>query len=403
MSFELQSIYMYYDTDDQWKAAYNNGSLTCNDRERLLDPKNYQIIRLAPSAKFIDEHASCEKIEKNNESWYHCFGKRSFFSMRPRWWYFAIGNCDSQKGLYLEYSLLMTNSINKTNRWKYHFSFDEFYTLPISLLFLFLIIFVLFSSIIFSYVLKKRKMLHITFRLFLHSLFCELIASTLIWMHFDRYADDGEGMPLLKFFSMILRQFSIVLFVLLLFLIAKGYTITRAKISTCSSIKIVLFISAYFILRLLMLGWEIIIFDPAQVTHMSESVPAYCIVYLNICGWIWFSRCSWVTVKKYPLKKRFYIFMNIFSTFWFWSGPIVLIIANFILDNWVREEVVQGVDSAIITFGFIFFLILTCPFCKAKHFPYHIRTNQIANQQNNFPNNVYEVGPIQNGTTNNCA
>uniref|UniRef100_A0A1I8BB25 GpcrRhopsn4 domain-containing protein n=1 Tax=Meloidogyne hapla TaxID=6305 RepID=A0A1I8BB25_MELHA len=101
--------------------------------------------------------------------------------MRPRWWYFAIGNCDSQKGLYLEYSLLMTNSINKTNRWKYHFSFDEFY------------------------VLKKRKMLHITFRLFLHSLFCELIASTLIWMHFDRYADDGEGMPLLKFFSMILR------------------------------------------------------------------------------------------------------------------------------------------------------------------------------------------------------
>jgi len=48
-------------------------------------------------------------------------------------------------------------------------------------------------------------MLHITFRLFLHSLFCELIASTLLWMHFDRYADDGEGMPLLKFCSMILR------------------------------------------------------------------------------------------------------------------------------------------------------------------------------------------------------
>uniref|UniRef100_A0A915MVK8 GPR180-like N-terminal domain-containing protein n=1 Tax=Meloidogyne javanica TaxID=6303 RepID=A0A915MVK8_MELJA len=70
---------MYYDTDNQWKAAYNNASLTCNDRERLLDPKNYQIIRLAPSAKFIDEHSSCEIIEKNNESWYHCFGKRSFF------------------------------------------------------------------------------------------------------------------------------------------------------------------------------------------------------------------------------------------------------------------------------------------------------------------------------------
>ena len=85
--------------------------------------------------------------------------------MRPRWWYFAIGNCDSQNGLYLEYSLLMTNSHNKTNRWKYHFSFDEFCkliikylkilpifsdALPISLLFLFLIIVLLLSSIIFS-------------------------------------------------------------------------------------------------------------------------------------------------------------------------------------------------------------------------------------------------------------
>ena len=52
-------------------------------------------------------------------------GMRSYFSMRPRWWYFAIGNCDSQKGLYLEYAFLMTNA-NISNRWFYHFSFDEF-------------------------------------------------------------------------------------------------------------------------------------------------------------------------------------------------------------------------------------------------------------------------------------
>ncbi|KAF7635906.1 GpcrRhopsn4 domain-containing protein [Meloidogyne graminicola] len=331
MNFELQSIYMYYDTDNQWKAIYNNNSLSCNDKERILDPKNYQIIRLSPSAKFIDEQSNCEIINKNNnESWYHCFGKRSFFSMRPRWWYFAIGNCDTQNGLYLEYYLLMTNSNNKTN-----------------------------------HLLKNRKMLHITFRLFFHSIFCELIASTLLWMHYDNYAENGQGMPLLKFFSMILRQFSIVLFVLLLFLIGKGYTITRAKISICSSIKIIFFISTYFILKLLMLAWEIIIFDPAQITYMSESIPAYCIIYLNIFGWLWFLRCSWVTTKKYPLKKRFYMF---------WSSPIILLIANFILDNWVREEIIQGVDSAIIN---------------------------IANQQNNFPNNVYEVQYIAQPTLQN--
>jgi hypothetical protein len=115
--------------------------------------------------------------------------------------------------------------------------------------------------------------------------------------------------------TFFVRQFSLVLFVLLLFLIAKGFTITRARISLCSSLKIILFVSAYFILRLLMLGWEIIviiikiqlfmlfimlmencfqIFDPAQVTYMSESLPAYFICALNILGWLWFMRSSWV-------------------------------------------------------------------------------------------------------------
>lgn len=40
-------------------------------------------------------------------------------------------------------------------------------------------------------------------------------------------------------------------------------------------------------------------FDPAQVTYMSESIAAYLIAALRIIAWLWLLRSSYVTVRKY--------------------------------------------------------------------------------------------------------
>ncbi|KAL3112741.1 hypothetical protein niasHT_019715 [Heterodera trifolii] len=408
-SFELQSLYLYYDANSQWKAVYGNESLNCRQKERVLDPQNHQIIRLSPSAQFIDERSKCEEISRGNtnESWIRCHGIRSFFSMRPRWWYLAVGNCDSERGLFLDYSLLMTNA-PPGNQWKRHFSFDQFYSLPIALVFLLINAVISAIAFVFVGILRSRKMCHVSYRLFLHSLCCELVSALFLWAHFDKFSNDGIGFPMLRMLSTIVRQFSIVFFVLLLLLIAKGYTITRARLSTFSSVKLTLFVSVYLALRLLMLIWEIVVssshlllffpivlsfwvFDPAQVTYLSESVPAYLISLLNVIGWAWFLRSSWVTVRKYPRKKLFYATLALFATFWYWAGPVVLVFANWVLDNWVREEVVLGVDSAVVAVGFVVFLALTTPMTNNRFFPFHIRTNQIGVNWTNFPQNVYEV------------
>uniref|UniRef100_A0A914I7W2 Phospholipid/glycerol acyltransferase domain-containing protein n=1 Tax=Globodera rostochiensis TaxID=31243 RepID=A0A914I7W2_GLORO len=398
-SFELQSIYLYYDANSQWKVAYGNNSLDCRQRERLLDPQNHQIIRLSPNAQFIDDRSKCEEISRgNNDSWIRCHGIRSFFSMRPRWWYLAVGNCDSEHGLFIDYSLLMTNAPPK-NRWQRHFSFDQFYSLPIALAFVLLDAAICAVAIVFACMLKSRKMFHVSYRLFLHSLFCEFVSGLFLWSHLEKYADDGFGFPMLRLLSTIIRQFSIVFFVLLLLLVAKGYTITRARISTCSSVKMTLFVTVYLALRLAMLIWEIVV-----MTYMSESVPAYLIASLSLVAWAWFLRSSLATVKKYPRKKQFYAVLALFATLWYWSGPVVLVVANWVLDNWVREEVVLGVDSAVVAVGFIVFLALTSPLTNNRFFPFHVRTNQIGVNWNNFPHNVYEVqytsgSPIRTVTT----
>uniref|UniRef100_A0AC35FBQ3 GPR180/TMEM145 transmembrane domain-containing protein n=1 Tax=Panagrolaimus sp. PS1159 TaxID=55785 RepID=A0AC35FBQ3_9BILA len=393
-SFAVESMYMYYDTADQWKAAYN-GSLTCQQRENILKPDNNQIIPLTPNAAFEDG-AKCIEITRFNNTWYWCKGERSFFSMRPRWWYIAIGNCDADKTkrtllLYLEYKILMTNA-EPSNRWFYHFSFDEFYTLPITIAFMILELLLLIIAVVFTYMLKSRNMLHTTYKIFLYSMAFEFAALSLWWLHYDRFADDGSGFPSLKMCALFFRQMATITFIFLLLLMGKGYTITRARLSSRGTIRLFLFMVGFIMLEIATVIWEVTLFDPAQVTYISESFPSYFVLLLRLIAWSWFIRASAITVHKYPTKRTFYAIMSSLLSLWFIAGPIVTIFANFVLDNWVRSEVVHGVDSGVVAYGFIIFLVLTCPLQDNRYFPYHVRANQVTDCD--FPENVqYTANP----------
>lgn len=53
-----------------------------------------------------------------------CRNIGGFTSSRERWWYIAIANCGSQKGLDVRYKFRMTNG-PPGDFWHEHFSADE--------------------------------------------------------------------------------------------------------------------------------------------------------------------------------------------------------------------------------------------------------------------------------------
>lgn len=53
-----------------------------------------------------------------------CHNAGRFFSSRERWWYIAIANCGSEKGLDVTYRFKMTNG-DTGDFWHEHFSADE--------------------------------------------------------------------------------------------------------------------------------------------------------------------------------------------------------------------------------------------------------------------------------------
>lgn len=53
-----------------------------------------------------------------------CHNAGGFTSSRPRWWYIAISNCGSNKGINVRYKFRMTNG-ELGDFWHEHFSADE--------------------------------------------------------------------------------------------------------------------------------------------------------------------------------------------------------------------------------------------------------------------------------------
>ncbi|TMS36414.1 hypothetical protein L596_003582 [Steinernema carpocapsae] len=281
----------------------------------------------------------------------------------------------------------MTNS--EPSSWFYHFSFDEFFILPVTTAFFLAELGILVAATSVAFVLRSRNLLHQTYKLFFQALIFECISLFFMCITYSVYANNGVGMPLLKYLSQVCRQMANMTFLILLLLLSKGFTITRGRLSLCGMTKLSFFVFSYAIISTSMLIWEEKVFDPALVTYVSESLPAYVIAVLRLVAWVWFLRSILITCNKYAQKRKFYASFSFFMTFWFWSGPVVLVFANFVLDNWVREEVVSGVECAVVAYGFLVFLILTWPSTANQNFPYHVRTTQVGDA--NYPQNNYEV------------
>lgn len=101
----------------EWKLEVEQLFETQNQTEYLReDTKNYK------------------SRERRSENWpfrrqrdtyiVRCHNAGTFISSRERWWYIAISNCGSDKGLDIRYRFKMTNG-KSGDFWNEHFSADE--------------------------------------------------------------------------------------------------------------------------------------------------------------------------------------------------------------------------------------------------------------------------------------
>ncbi|KAL0858794.1 hypothetical protein ABMA27_011260 [Loxostege sticticalis] len=330
-----------------------------------------------------------------------CHNSRRFRSARERWWFIAISNCDSSKGLDVRYKFLMTNGPDG-DFWHQHFSADEFYVLPVLLAYTFAYVIVMIAVVMCSVELKCRHLLHSTYKLFLGSIAAQHFGVLLQALAYIRYAVNGVGSYSLKTTGLFFTGISETTFLLLLILMAKGYTITRGRLKVGFTVKLTIFMCCYIVTYIVLFVYQAKAFDPGEVLYLYESPAGYSIIVLRILAWCVFAYSTFFTVRKYPEKNTFYCPFFICGTLWFYAGPLFILTANSYIDKWVRESVVIAVLLLITFNGHIMFLLLTLPVFANKNFPYHVRTTQIGVMEvagssalDSFGHNAYH--PSSNG------
>ena len=129
------------------------------------------------------------------------------------------------------------------------------------------------------------------------------------------YGMNGYGAPTAKLTGRVLESAGEIVFLLLLILLAKGYTVTRAKLRQTSSIKLTIFICSYIIMYVALFLMEQLYFDPGKVLYLYESTFGYGLVILRMVGWLIFIYAIFFTLKHYPEKvglDHSYIVVTIF-------------------------------------------------------------------------------------------
>ncbi|XP_074075479.1 transmembrane protein 145 isoform X3 [Macrotis lagotis] len=386
-----ENILLYFDDPSQWPAVYKARDKDCLAKEAVIRPENNQVINLTTQYPW----SGCQVVSEEGVRSLSCSSGRSFRSVRERWWYIALSKCGGD-GLQLEYEMVLTNG---KSFWTRHFSADEFGILETDVTFLLIFTFIFLLSCYFGYLLKGRQLLHTTYKMFMAAAGVEVLSLLFFCIYWGQYASNGIGNESLKIVAKLLFSVSFLIFLLMLILLGKGFTVTRGRISHSGSVKLSVYMTLYTLTHVVLLIYEAEFFDPGQVLYTYESPAGYGLIGLQVAAYVWFCYAVLVSLRHFPEKQPFYGPFFAAYTLWFFAVPVMALIANFGIPKWAREKIVNGIQLGIHLYAHGVFLIMTRPSAANKNFPYHVRTSQIASAggpgpegapaDKSFPQHVY--------------
>nr|XP_042896536.1 transmembrane protein 145-like [Parasteatoda tepidariorum] len=268
----------------------------------------------------------------------------------------------------------MTNDHNSF--WFKHFSADEFYILQIDISFLLLYIVLLLLSFIEADALRSRHLFHRTYALYLTSVILECCGLSFTCAYYANLAKEGYALMELKLLGKVIEALSTLFLLVLLILIAKGYTVTRGRLSKITYFEIFVFLFLYILVYAVLFLYEEQFFDPGKVLYIYESPVGYGIIGLRLVGWAWFVYAVTFTMIHYPEKSNFYTKLFLLYSIWFLAAPVVILVSTYVVRKWIREKLINAVELFISISAHFVFFVLTRPSKAKENFPYPVRTSQ---------------------------
>ena len=185
----------------------------------------------------------------------------------------------------ISYNFQFTNGYKFSDK---HFSADEIGVMET------MITFVCLQTLLIGYFLYVRKLLksihknHHTVKMLGASIFLAWFAHGWILIHYIWFAYDGLGWVGFIYVGRLFQGASETVFLLLLILVGKGWTICCRKISARGRVKIAVFGTVYSITWLAIPTYYYLYGDRASTLHFYQSAYGYILLTLRLFGLGWF-------------------------------------------------------------------------------------------------------------------
>jgi len=266
---------------------------------------------------------------------------------RPYFWFMAVAKCGAKFDLKYNATLL-----NPGGFWNRQFSFDV-QGLPEAYLVFFLLLLGYFfvNTYLCWRVTRGGVRLHTALRMLTVAIILELMSVTCTLLHYLAYAGDGVGLGALKFFGLALSVSSQLTLLVLIMLLAKGWTITSTTLPLYDRKLIAGSFVSFTVAYIILLFWQTFGEDKASTTYYYNTLPGLLVCALRTGLLVWFVFTLRFTYKKEPDwdKLKFYFTFGVLYTVWLMALP-VLVMISFAIEPWYRFKIVDGL---VVSFHFV--------------------------------------------------
>ena len=164
--------------------------------------------------------------------------------------------------------------------------------------------------------LEKRDMVHHTVKFLQRSVMCSSLSALFYLLHFAVFNVDGQGSAALYSLGVAFHSVADLLFLLLIVVVGKGWTIVRRKISAQGRMKIAALMTLYGSTLFATQIWYDLVYTDEFAVNREDSVPGFMVLGTRGLLLLYFWYAVYVSVRKYRRKVRFYQKYIFFMTIW---------------------------------------------------------------------------------------
>lgn len=363
-------VFEYSDESKSWPSIYGEEGVTCDMAAQASKACG------AKEGKDCKLTSTLTPGEGANEGNWVLTKTQSLSQRFTRWWFVAVIACDADnKPINMDGVTAHSEFLNvQRASWSVQLGYDVMglNTFYLTMFFLYLIFYCVHMYGVYN-LSSKLEYLHPMVKLFAICLTLQFVAIIFPMLHWGIYSTNGIGVNALRQGGEVVDSITRVIFMLILTLMAKGWTISGDELTNGKFIVGALVV--FLLVHSAILLWKYQLEDPAAV-HLETGLEV--IMWIELCMWFLFAVYFTYTVltswkkEENPVKRKLFLQLAVVFTIWMFLYPTLSFInlARNSDTGWAaaKQKVTSETTLCLSMLGYMFLSFLLWPSRAEEYF-----------------------------------